>query len=278
MIACSTLLKSCATPPASWPTAFIFCDCANCSSTFAARWCRARRGSPPRRPRRSSLDRGDPDAHRAGAFSRPACSSSGGDVARGPRAAAFRAAVSALPVAAPRTASGWSGPSPPSPVRGSVPNRRAKGALAASDAARPVDRRDGDRRVVEEAREAHLRGALALVHVHARRAVEHQRARGARRAVLAEGDAVDRAAPAGTGRCGGAGRGRRSRCARSPGSPENDVIIATTSRGTTSGKAQAAGADLREIVVEPRRPAWRSCRRSSPAGSIERKPAGAWSR
>ena len=27
------LLKSCATPPASWPMASIFCDCRNCSSS-----------------------------------------------------------------------------------------------------------------------------------------------------------------------------------------------------------------------------------------------------
>ena len=31
MIAVSTLLKSCATPPASWPIACIFCDCAKFS-------------------------------------------------------------------------------------------------------------------------------------------------------------------------------------------------------------------------------------------------------
>src|SRR5471030_2534137 len=34
IIAVSRLLKSCATPPASWPTACIFCDCANWISRF----------------------------------------------------------------------------------------------------------------------------------------------------------------------------------------------------------------------------------------------------
>ena len=32
----SRLLKSCATPPASWPTASIFCDCRSCASSAAA--------------------------------------------------------------------------------------------------------------------------------------------------------------------------------------------------------------------------------------------------
>src|SRR5471030_3264011 len=34
IIAVRRLLKSCATPPASWPTACIFCDCANWISRF----------------------------------------------------------------------------------------------------------------------------------------------------------------------------------------------------------------------------------------------------
>src|SRR5688572_24922083 len=33
MIAVNRLLKSCATPPASWPSASIFCDCLSCSSS-----------------------------------------------------------------------------------------------------------------------------------------------------------------------------------------------------------------------------------------------------
>ncbi len=33
LIACSMLLKSCAIPPVSWPTASILCDCRNASST-----------------------------------------------------------------------------------------------------------------------------------------------------------------------------------------------------------------------------------------------------
>ena len=47
--------------------------------------------------------------------------------------------------------------------------------------------RDRDRRVVEEADEAHFRRALPLVHVEPGRAVEDEGARGPGRAVLAEG-------------------------------------------------------------------------------------------
>ena len=37
MMADNTLLKSCARPPASWPTVSIFCDCANWFSSCAVR-------------------------------------------------------------------------------------------------------------------------------------------------------------------------------------------------------------------------------------------------
>ena len=66
---------------------------------------------------------------------------------------------------------------------------RTNGALARAILPGLVDRRDRHRRVVEEAHEAHFGGARRIGHLLAR-AVEHQRARGARRAVGRERDLV----------------------------------------------------------------------------------------
>ena len=63
-----------------------------------------------------------------------------------------------------------------------------KGGVGAEHAPGPVDDRDGDRRVVEESCEADLRRALPFRDILAGRAVEHERARGARTPVLAVGD------------------------------------------------------------------------------------------
>ncbi len=65
--------------------------------------------------------------------------------------------------------------------------------IGAPDAAVAVDRRDGDRRVVEEAGEAHLGGAQRLGQFLAGRAVEHHGAGGARRPVDGHRHAVQQA-------------------------------------------------------------------------------------
>ena len=124
--------------------------------------------------------------------------------------------------------------------------------VASARCGRPVDGRDRHRRIVEEAHEAHFGGALRIGAVVAR-AVEHQRARGAGRAVGAERDLVEqphrqRAAAArleievehlGLHL---ARRGRRASVSSAAPSPGDDI-----------GELQPAGADLREIVVEPGR-------------------------
>ncbi len=65
-----------------------------------------------------------------------------------------------------------------------------KSRIRIRDAALPVDGGDRHRRVLEEAHEAHLGGALGVGAVVAG-AVEHERARGAGRTVGAEGDLVE---------------------------------------------------------------------------------------
>ena len=62
--------------------------------------------------------------------------------------------------------------------------------VGVNDAPGAIDRRDRDGRVVEEAREAHLRGPLSFVDFAAGGAVENERPGCAHPAVLAEGDAV----------------------------------------------------------------------------------------
>ena len=122
--------------------------------------------------------------------------------------------------------------------------------VGARDLARLVDGRDRHRRVVEEAHEAHFGGALRIGHVLAR-AVEHQRARGARRAVGRERDLVDTAAPA---RCVPP-RVLRSRSSTSvftsPGVAGDRGEQRRAVARDDVGELQAAGADLREVVVEP---------------------------
>ncbi len=123
--------------------------------------------------------------------------------------------------------------------------------VRARDLARFVDGRDRHRRVVEEANEAHFGRAQRIGHLFAR-AVEHQRARRARRSVGRERDLViepHRHGAAATrleieivhnglhvARIAGHGREQRRAVAR------HDV-----------GDLQAPGADLREVVVEPAR-------------------------
>ena len=67
-----------------------------------------------------------------------------------------------------------------------------KARIAACDPAGLVDSGDGHRRVLEEAHETHFGSALRIAAV-APRPIEHERARGAGRAVGAEGDFVEQA-------------------------------------------------------------------------------------
>ena len=69
----------------------------------------------------------------------------------------------------------------------------AERRVGADDPAGLVERGDGERRVVEKAREAHFRGAERLFLVGAMAAVEHQRARLAQLAIGEAGGAVHQA-------------------------------------------------------------------------------------
>ena len=253
MIAGSTLLKSCATPPASWPDRLHLLALRELLLELrAARWCRARRGSPPRRRRRSSLDRASTQT-RAERPCSPASGSSSGGISLRLSPAGFERRVDLRSRSRSRER----------PRRSSGPRRLRRCAAAAEQA------REGRVRLQRcgPCRSTVAMAIGVLLKKRAKRtsaarcpsstsspgaAVEHQRARRARACRPGRRRRGDRAAPAGTGRCGGAGRRRRSRCARSPGSPRRTVIIsAPTLPRHDVGETQAAGAELGEIVAEP---------------------------
>ena len=145
-------------------------------------------------------------------------------------------------------------------------------------AALPVDRGDGHRRVVEEAGEAHLGGAQRLRAVLAGRAVEDERARRHRGAPSAR----DRrrggeAAPAGAA---------PFRLTQVEVDRLGAVVAALAAHAgkqralsprTMSRERQRPRLELGEVDAEPF-----GERRvevdDAPAGSAEKKPAGAWSR
>ena len=124
-----------------------------------------------------------------------------------------------------------------------------KQRVRAHDPALPVDGRDRHWGVVEEAHEAHFGGALWIGAVVAR-AVEHERARGAGRAVGAERHLVEEPYRNGLS---GAGlevdienfglhvAGRGGECGQERGALAGHDIA----------ELEPAGADLREVVVEP---------------------------
>ena len=132
------------------------------------------------------------------------------------------------------------------------PEQPGERAIGAGDPPVPVDRGDRQRRVVEEAGEPHLGGALALRHVLAGRAVEHQRPRRSRRAVIREGDAVEEP--------------HRQALAAALAQVEvmdlgPDLAGAADHTGQQRravarhevGQGQAARAELGEVIVEPAR-------------------------
>ena len=199
MIAVSTLLKSCAMPPASWPIACIFWLWAKFSCSVAllgrvereddrARPFVARRvggrDEQARRPRGlRALER-----RRRAARSRPL-----------PSAAAARAARSAAVVALGDQAEdrGLAVAAGGFQRRG---RETGEGGVGAEQRAVGPDLGDGDRRRVEDAREADLGGAQILLALGlAGRAADHQRARRAGQAVAGERDLVQDAAPAAPG-------------------------------------------------------------------------------
>ncbi len=112
-----------------------------------------------------------------------------------------------------------------------------------------VDGRDRHRRVLEEAHEAHFGGALRVGAAVAG-AVEDERARGAGRAVGAEGDLVEQPRRNGAAAAGlevdvedlglHVAGNRRQRGEQRRTLARHDVV-----------ELKAAGADLREIMVEP---------------------------
>ena len=142
-----------------------------------------------------------------------------------------------------------------------------------NDAPGAIDRRDRDRRVVEEAREAHLRGPLSFVDFAAGERLRTSVRDAPMPPVLAEGDAViephrqELAVAAAQIEIEGLGahaaglarerRHHRHHVAR------HDV-----------GEVQPAGSDLSRGRSRATRRAWRSDRRWTPSGSTDRKPAG----
>ena len=123
-----------------------------------------------------------------------------------------------------------------------------------------IDRRDRDGRVVEEAREAHLRGPLPFVDLAAGGAVENERPGCAHPPVLAEGDAVieahrqELAVAAAQIEIEGLGA-HAARLARERRHHRHHVARHDV------GEVQPAGADLSRDRNRATRRAWRSDRR-----------------
>ena len=188
MIAVSTLLKSCATPPASWPIACIFWLCAKfscrvrCSVVSSAKMVALAPSSP-----RGSAAETKSRAERAAPA--PSSDASSGAISPLPWPAASIAARSA---ARSRSATPVEDRQPCLAGVGLGRRRREarEGGVGAQDRAPRVDRRDRHRGRIEDAGEAHLGGAQVLAFDLAGRAIDHQRAGRARRAVAGEGDPV----------------------------------------------------------------------------------------
>ena len=179
MIAVSTLLKSCAMPPASWPIACIFWLCAKfscsvrCSVVSSAKTVALAPSSPPGSAAETkSAPSASPAPFERGVDRRDVALAvaRGGDRRRA-SAAWSRSAISRVD-RRPRSAG----------AAFSAAGREAgEGGVGAQERRRGVDRGDRHRRRVEEARKAHLGGAqIASPLLLAGRAVDDQRARRAR--------------------------------------------------------------------------------------------------
>ena len=125
-----------------------------------------------------------------------------------------------------------------------------KGGVGLRDDAVGIGDRDGHRRGVEHPGEANLGGAEILARFLARRAADHQRARGAGQAVLPERDAVQQA----NGQALAAAalqvhvEALGAHLARTAGDAGEQGGAAARHE---IGQGEAAGADLGEIVVQP---------------------------
>ena len=200
MIAVSTLLKSCAMPPASWPIACIFwlwakfscsvrCSVVSSAKTIAL---------APSSPCGSAAE----TKKRAERAPSPSSATSTGAMSPLPSPAAAiasrSAGVIALGDAAIDRGTAFARARPSAPAGAS----RAKAPLARRTTPLHVDRGNRHRRRIEESREAHFGGAQIFALVFARRAVEHQRARGAGQARRWRRRRDAAGAPAGTGPAG----------------------------------------------------------------------------
>ncbi len=125
-----------------------------------------------------------------------------------------------------------------------------EGAVGAQDDALQVDRGDRHRRRIEESREANFGGAQILALVFARRAVEHQRARGAGQPGAGKGDAMQQthrqelALPALEIDVEAFGR-------HFSGSAGDDAQQRRAVGGDDIGKLELSSRELRDIIIEP---------------------------
>ena len=237
----------------------------------AARSCRARRGSTRLAVAASpSLDGVQPEAGRAAALAgerdverrrlRPA------------RGRGRERRLEARPVRPARRVE-HGGRAAGARARRPAPKRRRKAGFERTMRPSPVERRDGERRGVEEAREPHLGGALALLRPRPRRAVEDERARGPGRPSGPKATrwwSRDRQAlPAAPPR----GRGRASRSAPRRACRPMRVSMRDDRGRHDVGELQPARARPWRGRGRASPRASRSCRRSAPSGR-DREEAG----
>ena len=248
MIAVSTLLKSCAMPPASWPIACIFWLCAKFSCSVRCSVVSSAKTMALGAFVALRVGGGDEEARRAGglAFQRDV---EGRDVAFASLAGRDRLAqrrVIALDHAAIDRAGGLRRARLAAPAGAS----RAKAPLARRTTPCRIDRGDRHGRRIEESREANLGGAQILADVFARRAVEHQRARGAGQPGAGKGDAVQQAnrqeLAFTTLEIDVEALGRHL-----PGAAGDDAEQRRAVGGHDVGELELAGRELRDVVIEP---------------------------
>ena len=251
MIAVSTLLKSCAMPPASWPIACIFWLCDEIllqrallggveredgrARAFVAVGIGGRRDEEPRRARRLAPS----SATSTGAMS-PLPAPPRRSLRARRRGRARRRRRRSTAALRPASASA-------PPARGARRRRWRRSTRAVG-----VDRSDRHRRRVEEAREAHLRGAQVLGLGSSPGArLMHQRARGAGRAVAGEGDAVQDARPAEAAAAALEVDVELLASSLRPAGRRRWLISAAPSPATMSASLSPPDAELGEIIVEP---------------------------
>ena len=253
LIAVSRLLKSCATPPASWPTACIFWLCTNCASRVLSSVASERTASSDGRAVEHGAGEGDLQEDLLA-------------VARSPRAISERPRARPLAVSASRSAIGRPRPSISSamlaPGRARVAEELAGGLVGVGEPAVGLEAGQRHRQLLEEV-VGHEAGDLGAVQRHQQQVAPAVGARGAATARTAWPVAASTCTP--SGRSGGSARtasrsGRPAPSAAAAAFGSSDAAVGVDAEPGDAGVREARGA-------APAAAAARSSRQSSVRGA-----------